>query len=77
MQANDQAHVERCQDARQQAIDQRAVDNDVDIVEAVTENGEGDCQWDDDHGQEIAGFREQKTERVGLRESGVESADDE
>ncbi len=48
LQANDQANIDRRQDDRECAIDQGAVDDDVDIVEPVAQQGDPDGEGEKD-----------------------------
>src|SRR6266566_8242436 len=49
LQGNDQARVDKGQDEGQCAIDQRSFDNDINIPEPVTQNGDPECEWDRKH----------------------------
>jgi len=49
LQGNDEARVDQGQDTRQRAVDQGAVDNDINIPQPVAQHGDTECDWDPQH----------------------------
>ncbi len=64
LQANHQAHVDPRQDDRQRAIDQGAVDDDIDIPQPVAQNGDGEAEDDREQDERKNRCQEQVIERT-------------
>ena len=51
LQSKDEAKVDQGQDSGQGAIDQRAVNDDIDIVQAVAQDRNAKREWDEERGK--------------------------
>ncbi len=49
LQAHDETRVDQGEDECQRAIDQGAVDNNINIPEPVAQQGDPECEWDRQH----------------------------